>query len=249
MPDQEKGTKNGYRWRNGNQFFAVILANIVVCGHGNLLGWISPTLPTLLSEDTPLKSGPLTNDQLSWIGSINSIGALCGTFATGILTHTLGAKRSMLLLAMPSILFWVLIFFGDTYYHVLIARVFVGAVGGGIQTTLILYTSEIANDNIRGKLSCFTPLFRNIGILLAYVIGAAADYTVVPCIFVLVPLLFVCSFSFVPNTCQFHLLRGENDVRALIIHFYARKCFSLFFAYKIFCSKTLCCTSFCSEID
>lgn len=95
MSDQEKGTSNSFRWRNGNQFLAVILgkfpkekcflwhgdlleklfelhqwiffvstANIVVCGHGNLLGWISPTLPTLLSEDTPLKTGPLTNEQV-----------------------------------------------------------------------------------------------------------------------------------------------------------------------------------------
>lgn len=79
--------------------------------------------------------------------------------------------------------------------------------------------------SIRGKLSCFTPLFRNIGILLAFVIGAAADYTVVPCIFILFPLLFVCTFSFLPNSPQFYLLRGENEVRSISMNFSCSKKF------------------------
>lgn len=121
-------------------------ANILCLGHGNLLGWMSPSIPVLLSDETPLKSGPLTSEQLSWIGSINSIGAISGTFTTGILITFMGCKRAMLFLSLPSILFWVLIFIGNTYYHILIARIFFGFVGGGIQTTLILYTFEIAND-------------------------------------------------------------------------------------------------------
>lgn len=71
---------------------------------------------------------------------------MCGTFSTGILSVYFGAKRSMIFLAVPSIIYWILIFFGDTFYYVLIARIFVGWCGGGIQTTLILFTSEIAND-------------------------------------------------------------------------------------------------------
>lgn len=108
--------------------------------------WMSPSIPILLSEDTPLKTGPLTNEQLSWVGSINSIGALFGTFITGLLITFIGCKRATLLLSVPTILFWVLIYIGDTYNHILIARIFTGYTGGSIQTTLILFTSEIAND-------------------------------------------------------------------------------------------------------
>lgn len=32
-----------------------------------LSGWLSPALPVLMSENTPLLSGPLSNEELSWI--------------------------------------------------------------------------------------------------------------------------------------------------------------------------------------
>lgn len=110
------------------------------------MGWISPAIPILISSDTPLLSGPLTNDQVSWIGSINSIGALCGALSFGYFTSFIGCKRATLFLSIPMFTYWLLIFFGRTYYHILIARFIAGLTGGGIQTTIILYISEIAND-------------------------------------------------------------------------------------------------------
>lgn len=43
-------------------------ANIVFMTHGVMIGWLSPALTKLMSDDTPLKTGPLTKDQLAWIG-------------------------------------------------------------------------------------------------------------------------------------------------------------------------------------
>ena len=50
--------------------------NIMFTAHGTMMGWPATALPILLSENTPLKTGPLTNEQLSWVGSINAIGAV-----------------------------------------------------------------------------------------------------------------------------------------------------------------------------
>lgn len=91
-----------------------------------IVGWVSPALATLTHDSTPLKTGPLTNEQVSWIGSINTIGGVCGAFITGYLASVIGCKRSMLFLAVPSIVFWTLIHFGDTYYHILVARAISG---------------------------------------------------------------------------------------------------------------------------
>lgn len=113
-------------------FFSQTIANIICLGHGTLLGWMSPAIGVLTNPDkTPLTTGPLTNSQVSWCGSINSIGAMSGTFTTGILITYFGCKRSMIFLTIPSMLFWILIYLGDTYYHVLIARIFTGWTGGG----------------------------------------------------------------------------------------------------------------------
>lgn len=116
-------------------------------GHGAIIGWFSPALPKLLSESTPLvSSGPLTSTEVSWIGSITSIGAMCGSFTFGFFTTFLGCKRAMIFLAVPSTVFWILVYFGDTYHHILLARFLTGWTGGGNHTTIVLYISEIAND-------------------------------------------------------------------------------------------------------
>ena len=111
-----------------------------------MVGWFSPALPKLLSEDTPLIEGPLNSEQISWLGSISSIGALLGIFMIGIFTKLFGCKNAMILLAFPATAFRILIYFGNSYYHLLIAKLCVGWTGGGSQATIVFYISEIANN-------------------------------------------------------------------------------------------------------
>lgn len=122
------------------------IANLISFGQGCVLGWLSPSLPRLMSEDTPLKSGKLTSDQLSWIGSLSSIGGFFGVLTFGSFTTLIGCKNAMLFLAVPSIAFWFLIFFGDTYHYIMAARFFNGWAHGGTSTIIVLYISELANN-------------------------------------------------------------------------------------------------------
>lgn len=46
----------------------VILVNILTIAHGCVIGWTSPTMPYLRSENTHLKSGSVTSQETSWIG-------------------------------------------------------------------------------------------------------------------------------------------------------------------------------------
>lgn len=104
-------------------FFPFLLAaNLIALTQGLQVGWVSTTLPHLASKHTPLLSGPICNDQLSWIGSINCIGALIGSFSVGYLSNLLGSKRTTHFLAIPYVISWLLIYFGNTYQHILIAR-------------------------------------------------------------------------------------------------------------------------------
>lgn len=115
-------------------------------GYGVIVGWVSPALATLTSDYTPLPSGRLTNEEVSWIGSINCFGAIFGALSFGYIISLIGSKRALLFLSIPCLMFWLLIYFGTTYIHIFIARLIGGWAGGGSQTTLVLYVSEIAND-------------------------------------------------------------------------------------------------------
>lgn len=111
------------------------------------IGWLSPALPILTNPDrTPLVSGPLTGEQVSWIGSMSSVGALVGTFIFGIMSAQMGSKRAMTFLAFPVITYWLLVHFGDSFYYLIAARFITGWTVGGMQSGVALYVSEISND-------------------------------------------------------------------------------------------------------
>ncbi|XP_055295471.1 facilitated trehalose transporter Tret1-like isoform X2 [Sitodiplosis mosellana] len=206
----DKAPRDDYQWKNHrNQYHAAVAANIIFLGHGTMNGWLSPALPTLLSENTPLITGPLTNEQLSWLGSISALAGIIGTFIFGVIITFFGCKRAMLLLSLPCLTFWFLVYFGDTYYHLLTGRFFQGVTGGGIQSSIVLYISEIADDNIRGRLSSVSHITRNIGILVAYILGAFIDYETIPCIFLSIPIIFGVWFSLLPNTPQYLLQKAQ----------------------------------------
>lgn len=53
---------------------------------------------------------------------------------------------------------------------------------------------------------------RSVGTLVAYVVGASVQYQYVPCISGVIPIVFLVVFMMVPNTPQYYLRRGQNDV-------------------------------------
>lgn len=135
------------QWLNYILLFCFLFqANCIILAHGVNAGFLSPALPLLLSDKTPLSTGPLTTTEVSWLGAITSFGSVCGSFIYGVLSIKLGSKRSMVYLSFPPITFWCLIMFGHTFYHILIARAIAGLLGGGFYSCVILFISETAND-------------------------------------------------------------------------------------------------------
>ncbi|XP_055304278.1 facilitated trehalose transporter Tret1-like, partial [Sitodiplosis mosellana] len=210
-----------YHWPNAKrQIYAAIVANLVLVGHGSISGWFSPALDILLSEDTPLVDGEISNEEVSWLGSISSLGSIVGTVIFGLLTWNIGCKRAMIFLALPSITFWLLVFLGHYLYHIMIARFIMGMTAGGIQSGVIIYVSEISNDNLRGRLGSLTPLARNVGVLIALIVGATVDYDTIPAFFFFIPIVYMICLYFLPNTPQFHLQHGEYKEAEISLMYY-----------------------------
>lgn len=175
--------------------------------------WVSPAIPKLISvENPPLASGPLTSEEISWVGSLNCIAAIIGAATFGYFTPLFGSKRSLIVLACPLAVFWLLIYFGQTYYHVLIARFIGGWTASGVQGGTILFVSEIANDDIRGRLGAVAPFTRNVGLLIAYILGAHLPYRDIPLVCIIFPIIFAVVFMMMPNTPRYYLQRGQIHV-------------------------------------
>ena len=54
-----------------NQYLVSILVSLLAVIHGCAIGWTSPVIPYLKSDDTHLNAGPITPQQASWIGKVN----------------------------------------------------------------------------------------------------------------------------------------------------------------------------------
>lgn len=121
-------------------------ANLLAFSHGANLGWATPALVLLGSAGTPLSGGPITLEQMSWIGSVHSAGAVFGTFTSGYAAGWMGCKRTMAFLAIPAICYWVIIRFALTVEYIIFARFLAGWTGGGVQSITVLYVAEIAED-------------------------------------------------------------------------------------------------------
>lgn len=86
-------------------FFSLLfsIANIISLCHGLAIGWLSPNLLKLQSNESPLQSGPMTLSETSWIGSCFSIGAILGNCFFGLLSNYLGRKNTLCILALPNL--------------------------------------------------------------------------------------------------------------------------------------------------
>lgn len=78
-------------------------ANLVLIGFGSGIGWVNPALPLLQSNKSPLESGALSVEEVSWIGSITSLGALAGNFLVGYTVIVIGSRNTIMMLGLPQL--------------------------------------------------------------------------------------------------------------------------------------------------
>lgn len=77
--------------------------NIISLCHGMALGFLSPILPTLQSNNSPFHGRPITLTELSWVGSCYAIGTILGNFVFSPLASVIGQKKAVALIAVPNL--------------------------------------------------------------------------------------------------------------------------------------------------
>lgn len=184
------------------------------------MGWTSPFIPYLQSANTHLASGPLTSDDVSWIGSLLSIGGFFGILIFSSISQKFGKRTALFLLIVPHVLFWILVYFATHAYHLYLARTLAGLTGGGALRTISVYVSEIAESRIRGSLGYLLILSLSSGILLVFVAGAYLSYFFVPIVLHVFPTIFFISLFFIHDTPTSLLNRNRNDEAFESLKFY-----------------------------
>ncbi|XP_072762131.1 trehalose transporter 1-like protein [Anoplolepis gracilipes] len=191
------------------QFLISFCAALVGMQAGITLGWSSPILPYLTSEESFLLK--LSENQISWISSLLALGAIAGAVPAGKFADWIGRKWAITLTVVPFVTCWLTLITTRNLISIYVAR-FVGGIGAGAACVLVpVYIGEIAHASIRGALGAFFPLLFSSGILFSYVAGAYCSYLIfnIACCAVLVP--FVLGAPFMPESPMWLMQRGRED--------------------------------------
>ncbi|KAH8330851.1 hypothetical protein KR067_008320 [Drosophila pandora] len=191
----------------------------MMLAHGIILGWFSLMYVYLSSDDSPLDE-KLTVHHGSWIGSVLGIGSLFINLFMGFPLDHYGRKPIMYFLAVPHAIHWILIYFGTNVLYHYVARFLAGISGGAGIVVFPVFVAEISDTNIRGALGSSIILSISIGILLGYIFATFIEYKVLPCIALLLPIIYTILIFFLPETPLFLLRCGKTEKAEKSFYFY-----------------------------
>ncbi|KMQ88790.1 facilitated trehalose transporter tret1-like protein [Lasius niger] len=202
---------NGQKAEKLPQYLAGIAATLGAVAAGMVLGWTSPAGENgkNLVNDYGIS---ISSSEFSWIGSLTTLGAGAICIPIGILADLIGRKTAMLLMVVPFTIGWLLIIFSNSVLMFYFGRFITGLSGGAFCVAAPLYTSEIAESEIRGTLGSYFQLMLTIGILISYVLGTVLEnMKTLSIISGIVPLIFFAVFFFMPETPVYYLKKGNEE--------------------------------------
>ncbi|XP_037050237.1 facilitated trehalose transporter Tret1-like [Bradysia coprophila] len=202
------------------QYLAVVCVNLVSFCQGFSIGWVSPSLQVLRSENSPLDSGPITLLETILLGAIPLLGGFIGIVLFSILTNHFGRITTITLLAFPNMAFWIILIASNSINLILFGRIITGVSWGGMYLCIPLFVAEIADRRIRGFLGLIFSLSLAFGILVAYISGAFLDYAHVPFVILPFPVIFLVSMIILPETPSSLLRQNKIEAAKKSIQFY-----------------------------
>ncbi|XP_029158248.1 facilitated trehalose transporter Tret1 isoform X2 [Nylanderia fulva] len=201
---------NGQKAKKLPQYMAGIAATLGAVAAGMVLSWTSSAGEEGVNLANNYKI-PITDEEFSWIGSLATLGAGAMCIPIGILADLIGRKTAMLLMVIPFTVGWLLIIFSNSVLMFYFGRFITGLSSGAFCVAAPLYTSEIAESEIRGALGSYFQLMLTVGILLSYALGTALNMITLSIISGIVPLVFFAVFFFMPESPVYYLKKGNEE--------------------------------------
>jgi len=166
----------------------------------------------------PCSEFQISEDQESWIVSLDNLLTPIICISSGFLQHKLGPLKVLMFSCLPYTLGWITAAAARNVYHLYISRILVGISHAILSTTV--YTVEMSSRNMRGTFSMLESVLRCTGCLLVYSLGLYFRWWQIACFAPFVPVLafFCCLYS--PESPVFLVSRGrlkeaEQKVRKL----------------------------------
>jgi len=215
------------------QILAAFGPTIATIGAGTVMGYSATLLPELQQEDTEIE---INQDSASWIASLALVPMSVGCLLGGWIIEQMGRRKAHMILSIPLLIGWVLIYLSNSLEMLLVGRVFGGLSVGLMGPSCSVYLSEMSDPKYRGLFLGTPSMALSIGILIVHVTGTLMPWRATALFACSFPVLSYLVISLVPESPSwliskdryneaaksFKWLRGcgpdqENEFRAMIV--------------------------------
>nr|CAD7431034.1 unnamed protein product [Timema monikensis] len=207
------------RHSNSKAVFAqcMVAGGVCVLGAaaGFPIGFSAVLLPQLQHPNSSLSTD---DDMASWIASIHSAATPVGSFFSGMLSDRWGRKLALMVSTLPYIMGWLTLALANSHALILAGRVICGVAVGLIAVPAQVILGEVAEPRIRGLLSGAPHMSYSLGILVVYILGASLEWHLAAGLGVILPLVALAVFSFLPESPVWLARHGrvEEASKALV---------------------------------
>ncbi|XP_044732688.1 facilitated trehalose transporter Tret1-like, partial [Chrysoperla carnea] len=187
------------------QYFGAITASMMYLLLGVHGGWSGPILQKI-NESTTLN---ITQQEDSWIASSFTFGSIPAPILGAIGGMVLGRKRTLVLATIPILIGTLLFVTTTSVWSLIVGRILCGIGIAGATPIVPMYISEISSPTRRGRLGSIIMAEYNIGVLIIYAMGPYVSITVNSIILIFIILLFILSFSFMPESPYYSVISNQ----------------------------------------
>lgn len=112
-----------------------------------------------------------------------------GSILSGVIQEWIGRKKCMLLVNIPQLFGWWLIYSSKSVNMLYLASVLLGFSVGFMEAPTLSYVGEISQPHLRGTLASFTSTYISLGYFLMYLLGSITKWRTAAAITATVPVL------------------------------------------------------------
>lgn len=197
------------------QILASMAKNLLILDLGLSGAFPTIAIPVLTGLKVVSQSAndPLRFDevQASWFGSIAFICTPIGNILSGWVTEPIGRRYAMMLLNIPHILAWIMLYRATSVPEMYAAAILMGLGSGFMEAPVVTYVGEISQPQIRGVLTSCAGVMATLGFFIGYLLGTVFYWRTLALVCLSVPLLTVVAIFFIPETPYWLLARGRIE--------------------------------------
>lgn len=139
------------------------------------------------------------------------LAALVGGIAGGPLIDSLGRRKTIMGIAVPFFVGWMLIATATNVMMVFAGRIFCGICVGVGSLAFPVYLGETVQPEVRGTLGLLPTAFGNTGILLAYFVGSYLSWYDLAFFGAALPVPFFLLMIIAPETPRWYVTKGRVE--------------------------------------